>query len=274
MHDITAEFSVTELAAPVELRVIPRLVVGGKTDIGRVREVNEDKFEFYIPNDEAQLASRGSVFVVCDGMGGHAAGQIASETSAKTFIDAYYQHIGSDPEEAARSAIHVAQRFILNIQATIPQRRGMGTTLEAVAICQDKAIIVHVGDSRIYRVRDAKLERVTHDHSWVQEMVDGGIMSEEAAELHQNRNVLTRCIGHEQDFRPDVFTLDLVPGDTFLLCSDGVTKCASEERISAIMSGGAPSQQAWDLIQVAMMGGGHDNATALIVHISAIDAVT
>lgn len=268
MQDITAEFSHTELHEPVELRVVPQVVVGCKTDIGLVREINEDKFEYFLTEDRGQLANRGHVFVVCDGMGGHAAGQIASELSAKTFIETYYQHLGNDPIEAARATMNLVQRFILNIQAAIPQRKGMGTTMEVVALCQDRAIIAHIGDSRIYRQRNGVLEQITKDHSWVQEMVDANVMSEAEAEQHPNRNALTRCIGHDQDFFPDIFTLDLAVGDQFLLCSDGVTKCTSFTQMQTIMSSGHPSKQAWDLVLAAMAGGGSDNATALVVHVT------
>lgn len=268
MQEITAEFSHAELRESVELRVIPEVVVGCKTDIGLVREINEDKFEYFLTEDRDQLATRGHVFIVCDGMGGHAAGQIASELSAKIFIETYYGHIGSDPIEAARSTMNMVQRFILNVQTAIPKRKGMGTTMEVLALCQDRAIIAHIGDSRIYRMRGGVLEQITKDHSWVQEMVDAHVMSEEEAEQHPNRNALTRCIGHNQDFFPDIFTLDLEVGDQFLLCSDGVTKCTSFGQMSAIMSSGHPSKQAWDLVLAAMAGGGSDNATALVVHVT------
>lgn len=274
MQEVTAEFAVDELVAPVELKVKPHFEIACKTDIGRVREINEDKFEYFLVEDHETLATRGSVFVVCDGMGGHAAGQIASELASKTFIESYYQHVGTDPMEAARSAIHLAHRFVMNVQAAIPSRRGMGTTMDAVAFCQDHAILAHIGDSRVYRLRDGSLEQITKDHSWVQDMVDGGVMTEAEAEQHPNRNALTRCIGYDNDFRPDVFRVPLEPGDLWILVSDGVTKCTTMAEMHQCLVGpGSLSKAAWDLVTAAMNGGGTDNATVILVRVTELESV-
>lgn len=268
MEDITAEYAVSDLLTPIELRMIPQVSIGCKTDLGRVRENNEDKFEYYIASDERTQATRGDIFLVCDGMGGHAAGQIASELSAKTFIDTYLNHTSEDPKAAAMAAVHVAHRFVLNVGQAIPARRGMGTTMDVLMLIQDRALVAHIGDSRIYRLRHGVLTQITTDHSWVEQVVSLGIMSREDAENHQNRNILSRCIGYDEDFNPEVFFTDVEVGDTFLLCSDGVTKHVPDSDIEAIMNDATgPSDIAWKLVNAALVGGGSDNATALVVRV-------
>src|SRR5579862_7388755 len=115
MDEITAEYSTDQIAPAAELHFKPRLTVACKTDLGRVRENNEDKFEYYLPEDEATLAARGYVFLVCDGMGGHAAGQIASELACKTFIDVYLHHPAAEPDVALRAAVTAANRFVTDV---------------------------------------------------------------------------------------------------------------------------------------------------------------
>lgn len=273
MEEITAEYATTDLLTPVELRVVPSLRFAARTDLGRQRENNEDKFEFFLSEDDRLRATRGSVFVVCDGMGGHAAGQIASELSAKTFIDSYLRHTSDDPAVAGIAAIHVAQRYVLDIANTIPSRKGMGTTLSAVACVQDKAYVFQIGDSRVYRLRDGVLEQVTTDHNWVEQVVAAGTMSREDAEQHPYRNMITRCIGHDEDFRPEVFTLDLAVGDVFLVCSDGVSKHVPDAQMAEIIRSVGPSQAVWDLVNAALLDGGSDNATAILVHVDALAQV-
>lgn len=152
MDEITAEYSTEQLAPAAALRVRPHVTVAAKTDLGRVRENNEDKFEFFIPEEDSLLASRGEVFLVCDGMGGHAAGQIASELACKTFIDVYLHHPASEPAQAMAAAVAAANRFVNDVGRAVPARKGMGTTLSALILVQDAAYTVQVGDSRIYRM--------------------------------------------------------------------------------------------------------------------------
>lgn len=274
MEDITAEYDLQELTAPVELKFRPRVTLAARTDLGRVRENNEDKFDFYMPEDERSLATRGLMFLLCDGMGGHAAGQIASEMACKKFIAEYLHYPSSDPEAAARTAVALANRFVLEVARTIPSRRGMGTTLSALLLIQDRAMVVQVGDSRIYRLRGEALERLTEDHTWVEEVVKAGIMVREDAEIHQNRNMLMRAIGVDEadSSRPDIFWYDLQPGDVFLLCSDGLTNHASDEQIGEYLKSD-PSDAAWKLVDAALAGGGSDNCTVLIVRVDRLESL-
>ncbi|CAN5630173.1 protein-serine/threonine phosphatase PrpC [soil metagenome] len=273
MEDTTAEYAAEELAPSEALKFRPRVTVAAKTDIGRIREHNEDKFEFLMPEDERLLAGRGQIFVVCDGMGGHAAGQIAAELAMKTFIDVYVSHTAADPQEALESGVRAANRYVIDNARAYPPRRGMGCTLSAVILHQNAAWTVQVGDSRVYRLRGGVLKRLTNDHSFVEESVRLGMMTAEEAENHPHKNVLTRAVGVEEPVVPDITKHDLEVGDTFLLCSDGLTNHVADPQIHETLAGMAPGFAAWHLIAKALQGGGLDNATALIVRVDEIESV-
>ena len=270
MEEITAEFEAGQLAQPVELRVLTDFTVACKTDLGRVRENNEDKFEYFIPEDASVLASKGSVFVVCDGMGGHAAGQIASELTCKTFIDVYLHHPSSDADIAARTAVTAANRFVNDVSRAVPARRGMGTTLSALLIIQDRAFTVQVGDSRIYRLRGGELLQMTVDHTWVEEMTRNGVLSRQEAENHPRKHMLTRAIGVEGEVAPDVELHDLKQGDIFLLCSDGLINHVEDDEIARTLGAYSPSEAVWRLVGSALTNGGSDNCTALVVRVDEV----
>ena len=247
-----------------------RITVACKTDLGRVRENNEDKFEYYLPEDEATLAARGLVFIVCDGMGGHAAGQIASELACKTFIDVYLHHPASEADAALRAAVIAANRFVNDVSRAVPDRRGMGTTLSALILLQDKAFTVQVGDSRIYRLRQDELQQLTIDHSWVEEMVRGGMMSRAEAEANPRKHMLTRAIGAEPDVQPDIELHALKQGDQFLLCSDGLINHVEDATIAHHLAHDAPSDAVWKLVGHALTNGGSDNCTVMVVRVDEI----
>lgn len=270
MEDITAPYATAELAPSVELRVRPKVTFAAKTDLGRVRENNEDKFEFYIPEDEARLATRGHIYVMCDGMGGHAAGQIASELAAKTFIDVYLNHPSFEPETAIRAGIVAANRFVYDVSEAIPSRKGMGTTLSVLCLIQDKAFLGQVGDSRIYRLREGTLTQMTEDHTWVEEVVRGGQFSREEAEVHPYRHVLTRAIGTQSSVEVDVFQDSAEIGDVYLLCSDGLTNHVSDVGIASILAT-SPSEAAWTLVSHALLDGGSDNCSVIVVRVDALE---
>lgn len=273
MEETTAEYEVTQLLPQVELRVRPMVTVAAKTDLGRVRENNEDKYEFYLPEDELRLATKGLVFIVCDGMGGHEAGQIASELATKTFIDVYLNHPSSETETALRAAVSAANRFVLDVARAVPSRRGMGTTLSALILLQDQGYIAQVGDSRIYRLREGAIEQLTVDHTWVEDMVRGGVMEREIAETHPNRHMLTRAIGTENDADPDVFTFTLRERDIYFLCSDGLTNHVSDPEIAQLLENNAPSDAAWKLVGAALVGGGSDNTTCIVTRVDELREV-
>ncbi|MEN6581576.1 MAG: Stp1/IreP family PP2C-type Ser/Thr phosphatase [Armatimonadota bacterium] len=245
-------------------------LLGAKTDLGRVRENNEDKFEFYQPDEEDTLALKGSFYAVADGMGGHAAGQIASELALKTAIKAYYADKSPIIEESLRAAIQQANALIFDASRAITERSGMGTTLTALVIRGEEAFIAQVGDSRCYLLRGGKIRQVTEDHSWVQEQVRLGGLTEEEAMMSPFRNVITRSLGNSPNVDVDIFTEQIKPGDQFLLCSDGLSGEVSADEMAQAMRKGSPSQAAQELVELALERGGKDNATLIILAIKDI----
>ncbi|MCB0826716.1 MAG: Stp1/IreP family PP2C-type Ser/Thr phosphatase [Armatimonadetes bacterium] len=272
-EEITAEYEVAEVAPSIELRVKPIVTVAAKTDMGRVRDNNEDKHEYFLAEGDAEIASKGHIFIVCDGMGGHEAGQVASELACKTFIDVYRNHPSNDLQLAANGAVLAANRFVNDVSRTVPGRKGMGTTLTALIIRQDKGIIAQVGDSRLYRLRDGILEMLTTDHTWIEEAVSTGMMSREEAEQHPYRHVITRALGTEAMVTPDLFELDIQVGDTFFLCSDGVTNHVKDDQLHTFMSMASPSAICWNVVSAALVDGGSDNATAMVVRVDDLENV-
>ncbi len=272
-REITAKINTAELIEQWEQRaekareVQVITLLGAKTDLGRVRENNEDKFEFFQPSDSETLAKKGSFYAVADGMGGHSAGQIASELALKTAIKAYYADSSPVIEESLRASLQQANALIFDTARAIVERSGMGTTMTALVIRGEDAFIAQVGDSRCYRLRDGRIEQLTEDHSWVNEQVKRGGLSEEEAELSPFRNVITRSLGNAPNVEVDIFTEELKVGDTFLLCSDGLTGHVKADEMAQAMKKASPSQAAQDLVDLALERGGRDNVTVLILSI-------
>lgn len=267
MDEITAEYAVADLLPPAELKAVAKLSIGAKTDLGRVRENNEDKFEFYVPDDDVVLASRGQVFIVCDGMGGHAAGQIASELSAKTFIDVYLNHPATEIREALTEALLAANRYVFLVSKSVPSRRGMGTTFTGMVLLQNMAYVVQVGDSRAYRLRGGELKQITEDHTYMNEMVRMGVLTPEQAAVHPQKHVLTRAVGVDENVVCDVYEFEIQEGDIYFLCSDGILNHVEDDQIGSILGSNGPAAAAWKLVGQALLGGGSDNATALVLRV-------
>jgi serine/threonine protein phosphatase PrpC len=278
MQEITAEFSAEELggAPPDEpLRIVPRVKFVARSEIGHARENNEDKFDFYEPDEEPLLAARGSVYLVCDGMGGHNAGQIASELAAKQFLHAYY-HLGGTAQEAARQAILQAHHYIAEMASKVPSRYGMGTTLTALILKQDEGILAHVGDSRCYRLREGVFEQLSRDHTLVARLVEQGILTPEQAKYHPQRNVIRQAVGvadPSEPLEPDIETFPLQAGDLYLLCSDGLTDMVDDAEIEAVLREEPPTRAAWRLVDRALANGGRDNITVVLVRVVALEGV-
>lgn len=278
MQEITAEFSAEELssALPEEpLRTVPRVKFVARSEIGYARENNEDKFDFYEPDEAHLLAARGSVYLVCDGMGGHNAGQIASELAAKQFLHAYY-HLGGVAQDAARQAVLQAHHYIAEMASKIPSRYGMGTTLTALILKQDEGILVHVGDSRCYRLREGVFEQLSRDQTLVAQLVAQGILTPEQARYHPQRNVIRQAVGVQDPndpFEPDIETFPLQAGDRYLLCSDGLNDMVEDAEIEAILRSEPPTRAAWKLMDRALANGGRDNITVLLIHLQSLQPV-
>ncbi len=243
--------------------------VAGATDVGRVRAHNEDSF--------LVDAQRG-VFLVADGMGGHAAGEIASAIASEAVGAALRQGVdgglgADDLGVVMRECIHQAHRSILNYSATKPETRGMGTTMTALVICDDGAFRVgHIGDSRCYVLRDGELEQVSRDHTWVQREVDEGRLTPMGARRHRLSHVLSRALGADSLDEPDVYAGTLLPGDLVLLCSDGLTGMLTDRLLRRILTREAELHElVADLILGANERGGRDNITAVLIKVRAAD---
>jgi serine/threonine protein phosphatase PrpC len=239
----------------------------GATDVGRVRPANEDAFLIDAPR---------GVFLVADGMGGHAAGEIASAIAAEVVAAALRQaaDAGLKQEDLAtvmRACFHQAHSSILNYSAAKPETTGMGTTMTALVVCDDGEFrLGHVGDSRCYVLRDGELAQVTRDHTWVQREVDEGRLSEVGARRHHLSHILTRALGADSLDEPDVYAGTLLPGDLVLLTTDGLTGMLTDRMLRRILRREAELHElVASLIVAANERGGRDNLTVVLLRITA-----
>jgi serine/threonine protein phosphatase PrpC len=244
-----------------------RLVVGELTDIGRRRERNQDNVTHFVPEDAEVLARRGALFVVCDGMGGHAAGEIASEIAVNTIREVYFEDTRDDVVTALSRAVRAANNAIFEHAREHQTHSGMGTTCVALALVGGRGFFANVGDSRAYLVRDGVMRQVTLDHSWVAEQVRAGILTDQQARVHAHRNVITRSLGTQPEVVADLFIEDMREGDHVLLCSDGLHGYVTEEDILDSIKQMEPDDSAHHLIDMANGNGGPDNITAVVVRL-------
>jgi len=244
-----------------------RLDVAQLTDVGRKRPHNEDNMAYVIPKDPQVMARKGALFIVADGMGGHAAGEVASEIAVDTVSNVYYQ---DDSEDIAVSLLHAIKRTNALIHQRAAEnmlRSGMGTTCVAAVLRGDMVLIANVGDSRAYLVRRGQVRQVSQDHSWVEEQVRAGLLTRDQAHSHAQRNVITRSLGTQTDVEVDIFSEQLEEGDTLLLCSDGLSGYVPEEELRAIVDQYAPQESVYRLVERANENGGPDNITAVVVRV-------
>ncbi|MGB6973088.1 MAG: Stp1/IreP family PP2C-type Ser/Thr phosphatase [Terracidiphilus sp.] len=230
------------------------------TDRGRKRPSNEDAFGFSVED---------GVYVVCDGMGGAAAGEIASSLAVDEFLKLLSGR-EAKPElpmpEAVEQAILAANQAIFARAQRNRRLSGMGTTMVALAVEDRQVWVLNVGDSRCYRYRAGRLEQLTLDHSLVEEQVRMGRMTRAEAARSPFRNMITRALGTQNRVTPDIFGLEAEPGDLFLLCSDGLTREISDHVIAARLGSEAPLDEiCMQLVDAAKKAGGHDNITCLLV---------
>lgn len=226
-----------------------------RTDVGLVRGHNEDSFLAQAPT-----------FAVSDGMGGHAAGEVASAIAVTTIAE----HAPSHADDLLLgAAIEIANTAVMEGAATGKGKMGMGCTASAVSIEQNKMAVAHVGDSRVYLLHNGALVRLTHDHSYVEELVDAGEITADEARVHPSRSVITRALGSDPDMYADHFTIDVFAGDRVVICSDGLSSMVEDSQIEAIAVSSATAQAAVDnLVAAALQEGGSDNVTVVVVDIT------
>jgi len=237
----------------------------GATDVGRIRRGNEDTFLV----DDAR-----GIFVVADGMGGHAAGEVASAVAAKTVVDTVARAVdegrtGDELSEAIGTAFGLAREELERCCRDDPRKGGMGTTLTLCVLRPDGTCrIGHIGDSRAYLLRDGRLRHLTSDHTWVQREIDAGRLEATAAETHPLSHMLTRVLSAELDAAPDVLAPDVRPGDLLLLSSDGMHGLVPEPEIFQAANAPQPLGEILStLIDAANRRGGRDNITSVAVRI-------
>jgi protein phosphatase len=246
-----------------------------RTDPGPVRERNEDSFLIDLD---------AGLFLVADGMGGHASGEIASALAVKAVKEVLLG--GDDPEETrldpkaapdTEEVIRERMRYAMN-QASLkirkaaeenPVHTGMGTTLSVLLIEGGVAHLGHVGDSRIYLYRGGKLQRLTRDHTVVQQEVDAGRLTPDLARIVPHKNILTQSVGYHGPVEPDTSMRPVQGGDVFVLCSDGLTDPLDDDEIGALCGKNTPEDLAEALVQAALDGGADDNVTVVVAHVAA-----
>lgn len=249
-----------------------KIQAAGLSDRGLKRAHNEDSLSV-VPDL--------GLFIVADGMGGHNAGEVASRQAIESIVEFLRDTVtngkewpvAKQPELSLMEnrivcAIKMANRDVCKLSMEHPEYHGMGTTLVGVLFSEDssKVSIAHVGDSRCYRVRDGRLAKITLDHSWVEEQLQRGIITEEEAKNHRWKNVITRALGNKLEVDVEVQTLDVQPGDLLLLCSDGLSGMVDDRGMEeAILAQSDLEVLAQELIRLANEAGGHDNISLILV---------
>jgi PPM family protein phosphatase len=277
-----------------------RVRAAGCSDTGRVREQNEDEIALCEPSDQALLAQLGQLYLLADGAGGHAAGEVASRTAVETISAVYYQQIpvqevgegtfrSSDvlqqldasfadldaPIVHIRRAFSAADAQIRERATRTPAYFGMATTCIAAVVQGTRLVIAHVGDSRAYLIHlpptgTAAISRLTRDHSMAEELVRAGVISSEKAHASPSRHVLIRTLGSnsQNDTDPDITTCAVQAGDHLLLCCDGLWSMLTDEQIAAVVSRHTPEAACHHLIQMANQAGGEDNISVIVLSFS------
>lgn len=238
------------------------ITFAAKTDIGKARKMNQD---YYRASGEAP-----SLFILCDGMGGHLSGDIASRSaaeSAETFIrmQSSLDLCEAKVSRILKNAVSYANKIVYNRAQTTEDFSGMGTTMDICLVDFDTLYIAHVGDSRVYLFRGGELSQLTRDHSLVEEMVENGMITKSEAENHPNKNVITRAVGTNYSVENDFISLSLEKDDMILMCSDGLSNMLSEGEIkNALISDTNLDTVVTNLINRTNENGGRDNITAIV----------
>ncbi|MBR5496762.1 MAG: Stp1/IreP family PP2C-type Ser/Thr phosphatase [Clostridia bacterium] len=239
--------------------------ISAVTDIGMKRQSNQDAFVY------GELPAGGFYAVVCDGMGGHAGGNVASKLATERIAGELSRNFrenmsASSVRNMIESAVVIANLDVFDAANEDKELAGMGTTVVAAVFTKDACVVANVGDSRCYKVSADSIQQITKDHSLVQEMVDAGFITAEEAEKHPRKNIITRALGIAEDIETDFFDVDISDGEKLLLCSDGLSNNASEDTILEIINNTDSAQCAQKLIDVANSNGGSDNITAAVVY--------
>lgn len=243
--------------------------LAGKTDVGRVRQENQDDYR------AGELPGGAVWALVCDGMGGAKGGREASQGACNVIENVFqeqYAQCGAGQEEAfLKKALIYANRFVFQKASHEESLAGMGTTAVCALVRGGTVYLCHAGDSRAYLFRAGKLTQLTHDHSYVQELVDCGTITVEEAEHHPQKNIITKALGVDYRLEPECTTVKVQPGDLLLLCSDGLTNAVPREDIEQLLGKGSFYDLPDRLVDTADENGGPDNITALLLGVEPLE---
>jgi protein phosphatase len=244
--------------------------IGAVSDRGLVRKQNQDALGYFKPVEPDLLESKGCLFIVADGMGGHVGGDIASEYSVQETLTAYYAHPSENTATALESAIQAAHEVVREGAEQQDTPRSMGTTLVTAVVRGSQLLVANVGDSPAYLIREGTRTELSEAHSWVGIAVSQGLLTPEEATTHPNRNIITRYVGMADELEIYVSSrLELKAQDTLVLCTDGLSNMVSQEEMAEISADRTSSAQeaAERLLELARERGAPDNVTTIIVHI-------
>jgi len=231
------------------------------TDVGMVRSINQD----YVYTSLEPIGKLPNLFIVADGMGGHKAGDLASKFTVETFVELVKKSKGDGPISIIKNAVHDVNQLLIEKSKESTDYDGMGTTLVVATIIGKSLYIANVGDSRLY-IMDDELCQITRDHSYVEELVDSGILSRDDEDYKKNKNRITRAIGAGFELMADFFEIRITEGNIILMCSDGLTGMVSDENIQKVLKGNdSLKSKAARLIAAAKTGGGRDNIGVVLV---------
>ena len=243
--------------------------VAGMSDVGCQRRSNEDRYGYWEPANELELEEKGRLAVVADGMGGHEGGQDASRIAVDAIQQIYAASPDGDPQALLAAAFREAHARIHQFAAAHPELHGMGTTATAVVLRANRLYYSHIGDSRLYLVRDGRITRLTRDHSYVGSLVESGFITSEEAETHPQRHILMAALGAGEEFSPEMPAdpIPLVSGDVLLLCTDGLWGLVPDHELEQTVAGMRPQEACRALIELAKKRGGHDNITVQVLRL-------
>jgi PPM family protein phosphatase len=251
------------------MHVKPGIEVASLSDVGCQRDNNEDSFLYWEPSDDRELQRKGRLAIIADGMGGHEGGQEASRLAVETVREIYEQGFRDSPQVALVESFSVAHTRILNYAEQHPAFHGMGTTCTAFVLQDRQLYFAHVGDSRLYLLRDSQIKRLTRDHSYVGRLVESGLVRAEDAEKHPQRHILTAALGAGREVAVESPEQGIVvhEGDALLLCTDGLWSVVTEPELEKAVSRNAPAECCAALVKLARQRGGPDNITLQVLHV-------
>ena len=253
------------------MKTRPGVELASLTDVGCQRENNEDSYGYWEPADDADFAALGRLVIVADGMGGHEGGQIASRLAVETFTKAYAGATDSDPQKRLLTALKDAHRRIQQRAKQDPHLSSMGTTCTACALIDSRLYFVHVGDSRLYLLREGKLRILSHDHTLLSRLLEKGLVRPDQVQDHPQKHVLTSALGipgdeMEIDAPPEPVLLH--PGDILMICTDGLWGQMETGEIENALASQSPSAACRSLVHFAKERGGPDNITLQVLRIA------